>query len=132
MPELTYCPVCGHTPLSIREEGGRLRQVCDNCGYVHYVKPIPAVGILIEMDGGVVLIRRSNPPHKGEWTLPSGYIEADESAEEAAVREAEEETGLKVSIIEMAGVNSFPEGPPASGIIIFFRAKPTDGELHGG
>ncbi len=130
--QLTYCPVCGYSPLEWRQEGGRPRQVCPNCGYVHYINPVPAVGIVIEKDSGVVLIRRNNPPHKGEWTLPSGFIEADESAEEAAVREAAEETGLKVEIIEMADVNSFPEGPPTSGIIIFFRARPVGGELKAG
>lgn len=129
--ELVYCPICGHE-LGEREEGGRIRQACDNCGYVHYLNPVPAVGILIEMDGGLVLIRRSNPPHRGRWTLPSGFIEADESAEEAAAREAEEETGLKVDIVELAGVNSFPEGPPMSGIMVFFRARPVGGELKGG
>ena len=131
MTDLIYCPICGHK-LGEREEGGRLRQACDNCGYVHYVNPVPAVGILIEMDGGVVLIWRGQAPHKNEWTLPSGFIEADESAEDAAVREAEEETGLKVEIIEMAGINSFPEGPPMSGIMIFYRAKPVGGTLQGG
>ncbi|MFO7321411.1 MAG: GNAT family N-acetyltransferase [Chloroflexota bacterium] len=131
MAQLTYCPVCGHR-LGSREEGGRLRQACPNCGYVHYDNPVPAVGLLIEKDGGIVLIRRANPPHKGEWTLPSGFIEADESAEEAAIREAEEETGLKIEIIEMAGVNSFPEGPPVSGIMIFFRGRAIGGELRGG
>jgi ADP-ribose pyrophosphatase YjhB (NUDIX family)/ribosomal protein S18 acetylase RimI-like enzyme len=118
--------------LGTREEGGRLRQACPNCGYVHYVNPVPAVGILIEKDDGIVLIRRINPPHQDEWTLPSGFIEADESAEEAAIREAAEETGLQVEIIEMAGVNSFPEGPPVSGIMIFFRARAIGGELRGG
>ncbi len=129
--ELTYCPVCGHK-LVAREESGRIRQVCENCGYVHYVNPVPAVGIVIELDGGVVLIQRKNPPHQHAWTLPSGFIEADESAEEAAIREAEEETGLKVEIIELAGVNSFPEGPPLSGIMIFFRARPVGGALQAG
>lgn len=131
MTSLTFCPICGHA-LGEREEGGRIRQACENCGYVHYVNPVPAVGILIEMDGGLVLIRRANPPHQGEWTLPSGFIEADESAEEAAIREAGEETGLTVEIVELFGVNSFPEGPPISGIMIFFRARPVGGELRGG
>jgi ADP-ribose pyrophosphatase YjhB (NUDIX family)/N-acetylglutamate synthase-like GNAT family acetyltransferase len=129
--ELQYCPVCGHT-LDWREEGGRQRQACPNCGYVHYVNPVPAVGIIIEHEGGIVLIQRSHPPHKDEWTLPSGFIEADESAEDAAMREAEEETGLKVEIIELAGINSFPEGPPISGIMIFYRARPIGGELRAG
>ncbi|NWG15562.1 MAG: GNAT family N-acetyltransferase [Chloroflexi bacterium] len=131
MPPLTFCPICGQA-LGQRKEGGRLRQACPDCGYIHYVNPVPAVGLLIEMDGGLVLIRRGQPPHQGEWTLPSGFIEADESAEEAAVREAEEETGLKTEIVELAGVNSFPEGPPTSGIIIFFRLRPIGGDLHGG
>ncbi len=131
MKELTFCPVCGHK-LVEREEAGRLRQVCPNCGYIHYVNPVPAVGIVIEKDGGVVLIQRKHPPHQGRWALPSGYIEADESAEEAAIREAEEETGLKVEVIELAGVNSFPEGPPLSGIMIFFRARPIGGALRAG
>lgn len=131
MPLLTYCPVCGHA-LSQREEGGRLRPACVKCGYVHYVNPVPGVGLLIEMDGGLVLIQRGNAPHKGEWTLPSGFVEADESAEEAAVREAEEETGLIVEIIELAGVNSFPEGPPVSGIMIFYRMRPVGGRLLAG
>ncbi len=131
MREMVYCPVCG-AKLGRREDGGRLRQACDSCGYVHYVNPVPAVGILIEHEGGVVLIQRGQPPHQGEWTLPSGFIEADESAEDAAVREAEEETGLKVEILELAGINSFPEGPPTSGIMIFFRARPVGGQLQGG
>lgn len=132
MNELKYCPNCGYSPLDMREEGGRMRQVCPNCGYIHFVNPVPAVGIVIEIDGGVVLIRRNHPPHKGEWALPSGFIELDESAEEAAIREAEEETGLRVEIIELAAVNSFPEGPPTSGIMIFFRARPVGGTLCAG
>lgn len=127
----TYCPICGHE-LHQHEEGGRLRPACDNCGYVHYVNPVPGVGLLIEMDGGIVLIQRKNPPHQHEWTLPSGFVEADESAEESAVREAAEETGLQVEIIELMGINSFPEGPPVSGIMIFYRMRPIGGELHAG
>lgn len=128
LPNPTYCPICGE-PLTEREEGGRIRPACDNCGYVHYVNPVPGVGMLIEMDGGVVLIQRKNPPHQGEWTLPSGFVEADESAEEAAMREAAEETGLQTEIIGLANINSFPEGPPVSGIMIFYRMRPIGGSL---
>ncbi|GAB5490771.1 MAG: hypothetical protein Phog2KO_09860 [Phototrophicaceae bacterium] len=126
-----FCPICSNL-LSKRKEGGRLRPACEECGYVHYVNPVPGVGMLIEMDGGIVLIKRGNPPHKGEWTLPSGFVEADESAEEAAIREALEETGLEVEIIELANINSFPEGPPVSGIMIFYRMRPIGGKLQAG
>jgi len=126
-----YCPICS-SELTSREEGGRMRPACESCGYVHYVNPVPGVGLLIEKDGGLVLIKRGHPPHKGEWTLPSGFVEADESAEEGAIREAEEETGLKVEIIELAAINSFPEGPPVSGIMIFYRMRPIGGKLQAG
>lgn len=127
----SYCPVCGEK-LTEQHIGGRLRPACDNCGYVHFMNPVPGVGMLIEMDGGLVLIKRGHAPHKNRWTLPSGFVEFDESAEEAAIREAEEETGLKVELVELAAVNSFPEGPPTSGIMIFYRMKPVGGELRAG
>lgn len=109
-----------------------MRPVCPNCGYVHYLNPVPTVGVVIEIDGGIVLIQRANPPHQGAWAFPSGYVEADERLEEAAIREAEEETGLKIEIIELADVNSYPEGPPSSGIMIFYRARAIGGELRAG
>lgn len=127
----TYCPNCSHA-LTLRDIAGRVRPFCENCGYVHYVNPVPTVGVLIEMDGGLVLIQRGHPPHADRWTFPSGYVEADERLEEAAVREAEEETGLKVQILELVDVNSYPEGPPLSGVMVFYRAKPIGGSLKAG
>lgn len=131
MAAYTYCPVCG-SRLTHRVVGGRDRAACEVCGWVHYVNPTPGVGILIEMDGGVVLICRAHPPHKGRWALPSGYVELDETVEEGAVREAREETGLEVELLELAAVRSFPEGPPQSGIMIFYRARPVGGKLEAG
>ncbi len=84
------------------------------------------------MDGGLVLVKRGGHIKTGQWALPSGYIEADESVEEAAVRESKEETGLDVRLLSLVGVYSFPEGPPASGIIVFYRAEPTGGQLRAG
>ena len=127
----TYCPECGER-LVPRMAGGRERLSCPLCGYVHYVNPGPGVGVLIEMDGGVVLIKRGGRVKSGRWALVSGYIEADESVEEAAVRESLEETGLQVELIDLLGIYSFPEGPPASGIIVFYRARPVGGELRAG
>ena len=114
------------------EIGGRVRQVCPICGFVLYRNPVPGVGVLVEMEGGLVLIRRREEPFAGWWALPAGYIEADESVEQAAVRECKEETGLDVELLELFGVYSFPEGPVQSGIIIFYRARPVGGELRAG
>jgi ADP-ribose pyrophosphatase YjhB (NUDIX family)/GNAT superfamily N-acetyltransferase len=114
------------------EVGGRLRQVCASCGYIQYRNPVPGVGVLIEVPGGIVLIQRGQSPFVGSWALPAGYIEEDESVEQAAVREAHEETGLEVELGELFGVYSFPEGPVQSGIIIFYRGHPVGGELRAG
>ena len=127
----TYCPACGER-LVLRTVGSRERLICPACGYVHYHNPVPGVGILIEMEDGIVLIKRGGQVKTGRWALPSGYIEADESVEEAAVRESKEETGLDVQLIDLVGIYSFPEGPPTSGIIVFYRARPVGGELHAG
>jgi ADP-ribose pyrophosphatase YjhB (NUDIX family)/ribosomal protein S18 acetylase RimI-like enzyme len=131
VPAPVYCPNCTHK-LTLRQLAGRERPFCENCGYIHYLNPVPTVGVVIEMDGGIVLIQRGHAPHKGRWAFPSGYVEADERLEEAAVREAKEETGLDVEIIELADVNSYPEGPPSSGIMVFYRARPVGGQLIGG
>ena len=129
--QTTYCPRCGR-PMEEAEVGGRTRQVCTACGFILYRNPVPGVGVLIEQAGGIVLVQRGQPPFVGMWALPAGYIEEDESAEQAAVREAREETGLDVELADLFGVYSFPEGPVQSGIIIFYRARPAGGELAAG
>jgi len=130
-PRLTFCPECGER-LAPRVVAGRERLACAHCGYVHYHNPVPSVGVLIELDDGLVLIRRGGQVKTGHWALPAGYIEGDESVEDAAVRESREETGLDVALVDLVGVYSFPEGPPASGIIVFYRARPIGGALHAG
>lgn len=61
-----------------------------------YRNPAPTVDVIIELDGGVVLIERKNDPPG--WALPGGFVDYGETLEEAAVREAEEETSLKVRL----------------------------------
>jgi 8-oxo-dGTP diphosphatase len=120
------------------EIGGRPREVCPVCEFVLFRNPVPGVGVLVEMasslgrGNGLVLIRRGQPPFVGRWALPAGFIEEDESVEQAAVRECKEETGLDVELEELWGVYSFPEGPVQSGIIIFYRARPVGGNLRAG
>lgn len=130
-PAPIYCPNCG-TGLVVAEAGGRQRPVCPECGFIYYQNPVPAVGLLIEKDDGLVLIQRGAAPDAGAWTLPSGFVEADESVEEAAIREAHEETGLHIALKDLVGVFSFPDGPPTSGVIVFYRARPVSGEMCAG
>jgi 8-oxo-dGTP diphosphatase len=73
--------------------------------------PVPTVDIIIELEsGGIVLIRRKNPPPG--WALPGGFIDYGEAAEEAAVREALEETSLNVQLVEQFQVYSDPKRDP--------------------
>ncbi len=72
---------------------------------------MPTVDIIIEVeDKGIVLIERKNPPHG--WALPGGFVDYGESLEEAAAREAEEETGLKVELIDQFRAYSSPDRDP--------------------
>jgi 8-oxo-dGTP diphosphatase len=69
--------------------------------------PLPTVDIIIEFSGGgIVLIERKNPPHG--WALPGGFVDYGESLEAAAVREAEEETSLRVQLLEQFYTYSDP------------------------
>jgi 8-oxo-dGTP diphosphatase len=72
--------------------------------------PVPTVDIIIGFQDGIVLIERANPPHG--WALPGGFIDYGESAEEAAVREAFEETGLHVEGLRQFHVYSSPDRDP--------------------
>jgi 8-oxo-dGTP diphosphatase len=85
--------------------------------------PVPTVDIIIELDsGGIVLIRRKNPPPG--WALPGGFIDYGESAEEAAVREALEETSLRVQLVEQFQVYSDPKRDPRKHTLaVVFIAK---------
>lgn len=82
------CPVCGR-------EGNTPRN------------PVPTVDIIIETGGGVVLIKRKNPPLG--WALPGGFVDYGESLEQAAVREAQEETGLAVRLVRQFHTYSDPD-----------------------
>lgn len=60
--------------------------------------PLVTVDVIIETEGGILLIERKNPPHG--WALPGGFVDYGESPEAAAVREAREETSLEVTLLE--------------------------------
>jgi ADP-ribose pyrophosphatase YjhB (NUDIX family) len=76
-----------------------------------YRNPLLTVDIVIEMNGGgIVLIKRKNPPHG--WALPGGFVDYGESLETAAVREAKEETSVDVTLIEQFYTYSEPGRDP--------------------
>ncbi len=131
MDEYKFCPRCGH-PLEQRKVGDRTRPVCPQCGFVFYINPTPAAGTLVEDNGHVLLIRRAVDPRAGYWALPAGYMEADESAEEAAIRETREETGLEVALDALLNVYSFEDATHQRGVLILYRAHVVGGKLQPG
>ncbi len=78
-----------------------------------YRNPVPTVDIIIELggaDGGIVLIERKNPPPG--WALPGGFVDYGETLEQAAVREAKEETSLDIALVRQFHAYSDPERDP--------------------
>ena len=98
--------------------------LCPHCGKIvkAYRNPFPTVDIIIEMDEGIVLIKRKNPPFG--WALPGGFVDYGESLEASAVREAKEETSLDVTLVSEFGAYSEPDRDPRMHTItVVFIAK---------
>jgi len=76
-----------------------------------YKNPLPTVDIIIEIQSkGIILIKRKNPPYG--WALPGGFVDYGESLEDAAIREAKEETGLDVKLEKQLHTYSDPKRDP--------------------
>jgi 8-oxo-dGTP diphosphatase len=95
---------------------------------VTYRNPTPTVDIIIELidrrDRPIILIERLNPPYG--WALPGGFVDYGESLETAAIREAQEEVGLDVRLLEQFHVYSAPDRDPRQHTIsIVFIATAT-------
>jgi 8-oxo-dGTP diphosphatase len=78
-----------------------------------YRNPVPTVDVIIELggaDGGIVLIERKNPPPG--WALPGGFVDYGETLEQAAVREAKEETSLDIALVRQFRAYSDPDRDP--------------------
>ena len=80
-------------------------------------------------EGHVLLIRRASDPYEGQWALPGGFVEVGETLEDAAARETEEETGLKVEIVRLVGVYSDPNRDPRGhNVSCAYLARVREGE----
>ncbi len=84
------------------------RSVCHKCELVHYENPKILVGSIIDCDSKVLLCKRATEPRLGYWTLPSGYMENNETVHAAALRETYEETKVSVEELSLYSVFSCP------------------------
>jgi mutator protein MutT len=86
----------------------RLRPVCVACGTVTYLDPKLAVAVVVERDGKLLMGKRgAHTREPGKWSFPAGFVERGERVEDAAAREAKEEIGLDVEIVDLLGVYSY-------------------------
>ena len=126
--DFNYCPRCGAS-VKQEERYGKMRPVCPQCGWIHFVDPKVAAAVLLEKDGRVLLVRRVNEPFRGLWTLPAGFVNGGEDPAEAAARECLEETGLNVRVTRVLDIISGREHPRGADFIIVYLAEVIDGEL---
>lgn len=94
MKDINYCWRCG-TKLVEKVQEGKHRFYCKKCGRFVYRNSVPVAGVFVVKDEEVLMIKRGGKPNKGDWSYPAGYLEYDEKPETGAIRELEEETGLK-------------------------------------
>ncbi len=98
--------------------------ICPHCRKksVRYRNPFPTVDIIIQIENKIVLIKRHNPPLG--WALPGGFVDYGETLEEAAIREAKEETGLGIVNLRQFRAYSDPgRDPRQHNISMVFTAK---------
>jgi ADP-ribose pyrophosphatase YjhB (NUDIX family) len=118
--------------MESRQAYGGPRPVCPACGHVHFEDPKVAAAALVERDGRLLLVRRTNNPARGQWTLPAGFVDADEDPQAAAARECLEETGLEVRVTRLLDVIAGREHPRGASIVIVYQAEVVGGDLKAG
>ncbi|MDD4161324.1 MAG: NUDIX hydrolase [Methanothrix sp.] len=96
------------------------------------ITPLLAADAVILFAGGIVLIRRDNPPFAGCYALPGGFVEVGETVEAAVVREAREETGLIIELQGLVGIYSDPARDPRGHVVSAAFLARGKGELSAG
>jgi len=99
-----------------------------SCGVEHWRNAKPGANVIVaRADGSVLLTRRAHAPWRGLWCAPGGFCELDERPEDAAAREALEETGTRVRVSELLGIwvdaySDDPRDPDADWISVAYYA----------
>ena len=93
--EVQFCPYCG-SGLETKYVEGRDRKVCRDCNSIYYINPLPAATALVLNEKNQLLLgKRLVEPGKGQWCLPGGFVELDESMDQTALRELEQLENLR-------------------------------------
>ncbi|MCY3765619.1 MAG: NUDIX hydrolase [Gemmatimonadetes bacterium] len=122
-----FCERCSKA-LVLKPVEGHSRPVCPACGFVVYLDPKVAAGVIVTLEDEVVLLKRGIEPGIGKWVFPGGYVDRGEQVEAAAAREAMEEVGLEVEIEDLLGVYSYPS---VTAVLVVYTGIVVGGELKG-
>jgi 8-oxo-dGTP diphosphatase len=126
-----WCPRC-RGELVIGEIEDHVRPHCPSCGFVFYQNPAPAAGAVIVIGGKILMVKRSVDPARGDWCLPAGFVEWTEHPQQTAVRELQEETGLKIAITGIFDIFMGMDDPRTHAVLILYHADVVGGELRPG
>lgn len=126
-----FCPHCGSQVVK-RSEDDMVRDFCQRCGIFFYENPLPVVSSILVSDRKILLVKRGKKPYRGLWCPPTGFAEAGESVENAALRELEEETGLKGNILSLVDVDSCKNYFYGDLLFITFEVEQIGGTLGPG
>ncbi len=110
----------GPSVRQVPDGDDRERLTCPDCGFIAYENPKLVVGAVCTWDGLILLCRRAIEPRRGRWTLPAGYMELNETAEDGARREAREEAGVEIEIDGLLAVYNIPR---ISQVQLIYRAR---------
>lgn len=123
-----FCPKCGGTiEPRVMKEAEPPRLVCVACSFVFYLDPKVAACTICIVDGGIVLLKRGIEPSYGKWVFPGGYVDRGETVQAAAVRETLEEVNLRVGLVGILDVYSFPGSPV---VVVVYSADVLSGQLE--
>lgn len=118
----SHCTRCG-----VGLPDGSWPRTCGGCGHAHYLNPLPVAVLLQPVGDGLLTVRRTIEPRRGQLAFPGGFIELEESWQQAAARELREETQIAADpdTVRLFDVLSAPDGT----VLIFGIAPPISADL---
>ena len=127
-----YCPKC-KSKIARKKIENRLRDYCPTCKTIFYDNPLPVVSAVVpNKKREILLVLRDRDPYAGQWCLPSGFVELNESVEKAIIRELKEETGIKGKVLRLLDTNSRYNEIYGDLIWVTFEVKKSSGKVIAG
>lgn len=126
-----FCPLCANSLIETRDLDNHMRPRCPQCGWIHYPTNLMGSVVVISTPEGLVFILPPDEPPETPAAFPAGIAEFGESPEEAAVREAREETGLEVKLTGELG-RLFWQSPLGPMLSFLYEARIAGGAPQDG